>query len=438
VQGTGVKKIDERYYLDIKHFYSVNKTTSIEDKWVCLKDCPGCARVAKTGTCHIHKHFYSTLKEHYSNKNFDVRVGNKCGSRAYSPVINFRASELIPDTHTYTANSPLGLVISPEIKNPSDLPVNFANFKLSEEQTLNSKVKWLGSSNFAVLVWDPDNKGEIDDGRSLFGTWSFGRKWNNGYEALASLDEDQDGQVSKEELNGIKLWLDQNSNAKVDRTEIHELTAHGITEISVVGQELLNNPFYGLSYLYNNNGYRYKKDDKELVGLSVDWFQTKEPVDNLKIAKQNMNKEGYTVYEFAQEPISFGANKINGYVALRQKNGRYEAKAIGAVKIYHDLNFSEALYDVHFKDAKVTDNKSNLTIEFAGGIGQKTILVVNKNQNDSFSGDNVTFDSSEFYKSIGGISKVINEDGSSPTSEKITSKVRFEEAKTEAFIFMDQ
>jgi hypothetical protein len=62
-------------------------------------------------------------------------------------------------------------------------------------------------------------------------TW--GQIWKDGYEPLASLDEDNNGVLEGKELELLYIWLDENTNAKVDEGEVKPVSDY-LTSISVV------------------------------------------------------------------------------------------------------------------------------------------------------------------------------------------------------------
>jgi hypothetical protein len=65
----------------------------------------------------------------------------------------------------------------------------------------------------------------------MFGNVTFWMFWENGYHALASLDDNADGLLTGDELRGIHLWQDQNSDGICDSNEILELSQLGITAL---------------------------------------------------------------------------------------------------------------------------------------------------------------------------------------------------------------
>ena len=68
----------------------------------------------------------------------------------------------------------------------------------------------------------------IASARQLFGTYTFQIFWDDGFQALASLDDDRDGVLRGEELKGIALWFDENGNAVSDPGEVQPLEVHGV------------------------------------------------------------------------------------------------------------------------------------------------------------------------------------------------------------------
>lgn len=90
---------------------------------------------------------------------------------------------------------------------------------------------WL-SKTTGLLVWDPQNKGIITSGRQLFGSVTWWIFFETGYQALDALDNNRDGQLSNDELNGIAAWYDKNSNGISDPGEVVDLKSLGIQSIA--------------------------------------------------------------------------------------------------------------------------------------------------------------------------------------------------------------
>lgn len=89
---------------------------------------------------------------------------------------------------------------------------------------------WL-KPDVGVLVWDPRRTGKIESGRQLFGSSTWWMFWENGYEALASLDDDGDSRLAGPELAGIRVWFDRDGDGQSARGEVVSLATLGITAI---------------------------------------------------------------------------------------------------------------------------------------------------------------------------------------------------------------
>jgi tetratricopeptide (TPR) repeat protein len=82
------------------------------------------------------------------------------------------------------------------------------------------------------LVYDHDGSGRITSGLQMVGNVSFWVLWNNGYDALAALDDDGDGRLAGEELAGLGIWRDANTNGVSEPGEVRPVGAWGITALS--------------------------------------------------------------------------------------------------------------------------------------------------------------------------------------------------------------
>lgn len=88
----------------------------------------------------------------------------------------------------------------------------------------------------AWVVYDPQGDGQITSALQMFGNVTFWVFWRDGYAALRSLDDDDDGTLRDAELRGIALWQDANGNGVSDAGEVRPLSAWGITAISCAGE----------------------------------------------------------------------------------------------------------------------------------------------------------------------------------------------------------
>jgi hypothetical protein len=72
-------------------------------------------------------------------------------------------------------------------------------------------------------------------GEHLFG--DMGGTFADGFVKLGLHDNDQDGIISGDELEGFAVWVDANSNAKVDAGEVRPLTEVGVRSLIVMHDE---------------------------------------------------------------------------------------------------------------------------------------------------------------------------------------------------------
>lgn len=91
---------------------------------------------------------------------------------------------------------------------------------------------WI-SRDAGWLVYDPQHTGQVKSGLQLFGNVTFWMFWENGYDALAALDDNGDGSLNSKELQGLAIWQDANSNGRCDPGEVQSLEKHGIVSLSV-------------------------------------------------------------------------------------------------------------------------------------------------------------------------------------------------------------
>ncbi len=104
------------------------------------------------------------------------------------------------------------------------------NFDLNGDGT-SELWPWVKPST-GILVWNEDGKGEITSGRQMFGSVTWWLFFNDGYHALDCLDDNRDSVLSGNELKGISVWFDTNSNGKSESGEIKSLEELGIISIS--------------------------------------------------------------------------------------------------------------------------------------------------------------------------------------------------------------
>jgi hypothetical protein len=83
----------------------------------------------------------------------------------------------------------------------------------------------------AWLAWDPLASGSVSSALQLFGARTFGLFFEDGYQALALLDDDGDGVLRGAELDGLALWRDADRDGASDRGEVIPVGELGIVAI---------------------------------------------------------------------------------------------------------------------------------------------------------------------------------------------------------------
>ncbi len=127
-----------------------------------------------------------------------------------------------------------------------------------------------------ILVWDPLRTGKVHNGAQLFGNRTWQMFFKNGYEALALLDDNHDGQLTGRELNGISVWCDKNGNGRSDRGEVVPITSLGVTAICVQSSGLsegVPSSKQGISYADGSSRYTYDWTPTGNAGSSTSGFR---------------------------------------------------------------------------------------------------------------------------------------------------------------------
>lgn len=144
--------------------------------------------------------------------------------------------------------------------------------------------EWKASSLSPLLVWDPAGSGVITSPAQLFGEWTFGgqpiatiepstgaRKptpWSNGYEALATLDSNEDGKLSGDELANISLWFDHNQDGISQTDEVSRISRKGVTALYFRDVQRLPSGELKLDVGFE----RQNSDGSTYRGSSIDWY----------------------------------------------------------------------------------------------------------------------------------------------------------------------
>lgn len=87
------------------------------------------------------------------------------------------------------------------------------------------------SKDAGFLVWTGQDG--VYSGEQLFGTFTWGKRWKNGYQPMSTLDKNNDGKLTGDEFTNLAIWVDQNQNGRAESNEIKSMEELNITSLSV-------------------------------------------------------------------------------------------------------------------------------------------------------------------------------------------------------------
>ncbi len=143
---------------------------------------------------------------------------------------------------------------------------------------------WYASATTPLLVYDPNHSGNITSAQQLFGNWTFGGRraarqattgggltaqpWKDGYEALTTLDQNGDQQISGSELQPLGLWFDSNRDGVSQRGEVRPIVSMNV-------QRLYLGPTSTEPLTRNITvkvGFERLQDHALIAGATIDWY----------------------------------------------------------------------------------------------------------------------------------------------------------------------
>jgi hypothetical protein len=116
-------------------------------------------------------------------------------------------------------------------------------------------VAWPDSNDDAWLVWDRNGNGLIGDASEMFGNATpclTGGLCENGYVALAELDDDGNGWIDRGDFHfsDLRLWVDANRNGLSEPWELQSLDSAGIVALDLEYRESRRIDRWGNDFRY--------------------------------------------------------------------------------------------------------------------------------------------------------------------------------------------
>lgn len=142
------------------------------------------------------------------------------------------------------------------------------------------RVAWTSpASSVGFIVLDRNGNGTIDNGSELFGNRTRKRDGSlarHAFEALADLDDDNDGQISATDavFPDLRLWIDRNHNGKSEADELSTMSEAGIQRLFTDHMELGRRDSHGNRYLYGGTASIIGKKGVEVRRRTYDVFFT--------------------------------------------------------------------------------------------------------------------------------------------------------------------
>lgn len=131
--------------------------------------------------------------------------------------------------------TPLAVPLSDGLE-PGDLVDLDARVRFDADGSGLPQVRTWITKEAAWLVYDHENTGRITSGLQLFGNVTFWLFWEDGYQALATLDDDADGKLSGQELHSLLLWRDADQDGVCSPRELLKPQDLGIVSLSTEGR----------------------------------------------------------------------------------------------------------------------------------------------------------------------------------------------------------
>jgi hypothetical protein len=197
-------------------------------------------------------------------------------------------------------------------------------------------VVWKASASTPLLVLDSDHSGKITSRHQLLGNYfrggNKGAPWRDGYEALASLDANGDGELSGDELKHLALWFDRNRDGVSQDGEVRPLSHAEVDVRKLFFKGGAKNE--KSSDIHLAIGFERMRDGKAERGASVDWYtegaESRDALINKLTAMSRMESVATPLVRSANDvktSYSRVNSPLNGAFVWRSKDEPYKSFA---------------------------------------------------------------------------------------------------------------
>ena len=327
-------------------------------------------------------------------------VGTVCfnSSCQIRPCFMFIGQQVCASAQTYWVFTPISLLWDGAQELVRSGPA--VEFPLSPTEQGKSYM-WYASAKAPLLVYDPEHKGEITTAAQLFGNWTFGGRqaasletnesasdaapseagpWQNGYQALATLDADNDGKISGSELEALGLWFDRNQNGVSEPGEVTTLAEAAVDVLYYEADE--RNPS---GSIYAHRGYERVIDGKRVTGASVDWYAehgdnptsllfnvltARGSAEHAAASEDNEAVPGAAagqpdfngVWRWTSSDPALPPDGADGVLSFNDRGGKLTGHTLNELKLRPGLDIATSLHVLSFKGEKRIDPQTSRQI----------------------------------------------------------------------------
>lgn len=225
--------------------------------------------------------FSGQVNYQVSGNQISLQTGSP-GLSAWHPVFSFAA----PTKAFKDFQSPLVLDLDGngkiDLTDVND-PQHTVKFDMALEGAA-VRTGWVSSED-AFLAVDLNGNGQIDNSGELFGEYFTGqvlgpKPFRNGFLALASFDENDDGQISQKDTRfaELVLWRDANQDGLTQPMELVPLKSAGIESLSLLAKDTFTQKSGNFAKVANNEIRligQFTRIDGSKGTIADVWFQVR-------------------------------------------------------------------------------------------------------------------------------------------------------------------